>query len=662
MKNKSFFVLFTAAACLLTGCSELTPENFQKHKLKPEDFFDFNTTSRIKVDLDYGEYGAYTLVSIFNEDPSDNENRNEARPVFKAFTDKNGQIVSSFEMPAAIQDSVYLYTSAIGTTQLVKAAVTDSTIRYRYERLQYSTEDIRTRVIEWPYFGYDNGNIHAILNWYSGQFHGTIGDHNQLIPGKCKVDSGTLPSITSAFWNGSSTRPQTLDNSASITNTDINITTVKDSVKIYFTFLTENTKHLNAIGYYCYPKGNRPEDFGTMQKYIIFPNTSVSGNVPYTDVSFFSTYYHKDAPVSKMTTVQLLYVKWDGNGGYTFSQYFPKETVIGFFILKDSWTPSWANSFVINNSNFFYTDKEKNIDSKVHFIRKDAAELVVYGAEDGDDSSFDDILFTMQSSPSDGISYSTEMIPDVPATPDPDISDYGDYNPDYSSNNEIYRTYCYEDLWPVKGDYDMNDVVIDHCSKIKFDIYNHVTEIVDEFTVCNRTLSAQVADAFAVVIPETQRGSMTLPQGAIDEKETGAIILFGDTQNFLGQTVQIVRNLNGLNLSSEEIITDLDPFIIPQIDFDDYLRDNRREVHMPKKKGTKKLDASLLGMAQEAYFVDKDGKHPFAITIPLSARNGEYIIPGEMHQIESEYEDFDKWVNSSGKNYKDWYKNYRYAK
>lgn len=47
----------SAAICIFAGCSDLTMENFRKNKLQPEMFFDFNTTSRVKIDIDYGEYG-----------------------------------------------------------------------------------------------------------------------------------------------------------------------------------------------------------------------------------------------------------------------------------------------------------------------------------------------------------------------------------------------------------------------------------------------------------------------------------------------------------------------------------------------------------------------------------------------------------------------------
>lgn len=635
---------------MLSGCSDLNMENFRKHKLQPEMFFDFNTTSRINIDIDYGEYGAQTLVSIFAAPPLNSSER----PLFKAYTDERGRILTSFEMPDSIKDSVFLLTSAIGTPQIAAAAVYDSTILFKYEKHEYSKDDIRTRVVDYPYFGYDNGNLHAILNWY-GQYHGRVGDHNQLIAANCMVPAELLPNITRAFWNGASTRPAMLDNSASITGADINIVTTKDSVEVFFTFLTENTATLNSLGYYFYPQGKAPADFNAIQKYIIFPNTSVEGNEPYGNSMQFSG---NNAPVSKMTTVQLLYVDYS-TGGTTFSKYFPKDLEIGFFALKKGWIPNWTGGINLSDSQFIYTDLAGNNNGAAYFIRKDAEGYAVYGAECDKDTSFDDIMFTVQSSPAEGLAYTAAKIPDSPSTPDPEEPEDDDEDFGYHVKNEYYRTYCFEDLWPVKGDYDMNDVVIDHHSRIYGDNTNHAYYIIDDFTVCNRYMSAQVSDAFAVIIPEYQRGTITIPEGAYDETETGAIILFDNVQNHLGETVSIYRDLSRKRMSPDEIITDLDPFIIPLIDNDDYLSDERREVHMPKKQGTYKLDSRFLGAAEEAYFVDKDGKHPFAITIPLSVKDGEFTLTDEMKQIDTEYPYFAYWAASNGQEDKDWYYKYR---
>ena len=57
-----------------------------------------------------------------------------------------------------------------------------------------------------------------------------------------------------------------------------------------------------------------------------------------------------------------------------------------------------------------------------------------------------------------------------------------------------------------------------------------------------------------------------------------------------------------------------DPFIIVN-----YLpgKNNRTEVHLPKHTSTILANKSLTGTKADAYFVDKDGNHPFALEIPL---------------------------------------------
>lgn len=154
-------------------------------------------------------------------------------------------------------------------------------------------------MIDWPYFDEYEG-LHAVLNWWQGYEHGKIGDHNGLIIDPCVIDADDLPSITKAFWNGSSTRPFIVDNSASLTDDEIDIYTTKDSVKVYFTFLTENANSLNAIGYYFYPIGKRPWESGGVEKFLIFPNTSVAGNIPYVNYYIKGFYGEDNAPVSNI--------------------------------------------------------------------------------------------------------------------------------------------------------------------------------------------------------------------------------------------------------------------------------------------------------------------------------------------------------------------------
>lgn len=648
----------------MAGCSELTEENFRKNKLQPEMFFDFNTTESTTVAVDYGEFGASTLVSIYDRCPLKYDEESgtsvldrDLKPLFREFTDSKGTIASSFELPTYVKDSVFLYTSSISVPQVVAVPVAGREISYKYQKKEIPTGPL-TRMIDWPYFTYEQDGGHAILNWWTDQRHGTIGDHNELVIKSCPVTNEDLTTITKAFWNGKESRPKEVNNSQFLPKTtDVNIVTKEDGVKIYFTFLTEQSEHLNSIGYYFYPLGQEPENPSNLPMYLIFPNASVAGNAPYgVENSAGRKFADTSAPVSNLTTVQLVYV----GANNQISGTFPKDIVIGFFTTTDGWEiDQWENgTFKGYTKQKSYTNKNWNPDSKDRFVRVTAANYTVFGVEDGDNKSYEDILFTVQSDPVAGTDLGTADMPEYQDEPEI-IDEDNDEDFNFYSKTDITYTYCYEDLWPVQGDYDMNDVVIDHRARTFFDTNNEVIKVIDEFTVCNRYKSAQVEDGFAVVIPYYQRGEMTLPEGAIDEKVTNAIILFRDAQAELGKTFKIVRDLTGMYIRKKELITDLDPFIIPLIDNDDLTADKRREVHMPKKRGTSKLDDRLIGLAQEAYFVDKDGKHPFAISIPLSVKNEEYILPEEMRQIDSEYPYFSLWVEEFGENYTGWYNIYR---
>lgn len=228
-----------------------------------------------------------------------------------------------------------------------------------------------------------------------------------------------------------------------------------------------------------------------------------------------------------------------------------------------------------------------------------------------------------------------------------------------STDLTLYKTYLFDDLWPNPDNNDLNDVAIDHESTIHLTSANDVLSIEDIFTVCNAKGSADLEDAFAVIIPASQRGELSLPSGAYDETSTGAIILFKNAQSETGNSFTITRTFSAGELKMGDVETDLDPFIIPMRDNIGYTSGNRREVHLPKHNGTSKIDRKLLGMGEDAYFIYKDGKHPFAIEIPASVLLGEYTLTREKKKIDDAYPRFTQWAEKGKDNpdneYSDWY-------
>lgn len=100
-----------------------------------------------------------------------------------------------------------------------------------------------------------------------------------------------------------------------------------------------------------------------------------------------------------------------------------------------------------------------------------------------------------------------------------------------------------------------------------------------------------------------------------------------------------------------------DPFIIVN-----YLpgKNNRTEVHLPKHTSTILANKSLTGTKADAYFVDKDGNHPFALEIPLPSiadpKHSKIFVPAtEGKKIDEEFPNFKSWATSDGQNSQNWY-------
>ncbi len=74
---------------------------------------------------------------------------------------------------------------------------------------------------------------------------------------------------------------------------------------------------------------------------------------------------------------------------------------------------------------------------------------------------------------------------------------------------------------------------------------------------------------------------------------------------------------------------------------------------MPKCASTKFANEELKGTQDDAYYINKDGKHPFAITLPIL----NWKPAAESVSVSNAFSGFDAWVESNGKNATDWYKN-----
>jgi hypothetical protein len=208
-------------------------------------------------------------------------------------------------------------------------------------------------------------------------------------------------------------------------------------------------------------------------------------------------------------------------------------------------------------------------------------------------------------------------------------------------------TLAYEDIWPSGGDYDMNDVILEYKREVTFDYTNYVKKVVDTFTPVHD--GASYTNAFAVQIDPQQTGTLSFATGIYREDETNSVIFFADAERSIGKSFSITREFAEGALAKKNL-RELNPYIIVN-----YTVGNtkRVEVHLPKHAPTDFADASLNYTQDDAYYIKKDGKYPFAIDLPVTG----FKMVTESVRIDdaAEYPHFREWADSNGATHQDWY-------
>ncbi len=282
----------------------------------------------------------------------------------------------------------------------------------------------------------------------------------------------------------------------------------------------------------------------------------------------------------------------------------------------------------------------------------------------------------------------------------------GDGVEDESDNypNDVYRAYdiilpngsgwaslAFEDLWPAKGDWDFNDLVVDYQLKIVSNASNEIVEIYTIFSL--RAIGAGFHNAFAfelLQVPQSKVISVTgyeVEPGGIfsinsngleNNQSNASIIVFDDAYNVLQHpgdttgintiqgatyvtpdtmTIKMTFIESGVPASGGTIdalsfsLSQFNPFIII-----DGVRG--RELHQPDFPPTDLANYSYFGTAQDdsnpatGKFYKTEQNLPWVLNIIE-----KFTYPVEKHDITKGHLKFSDWVQSNGNDYSDWYQN-----
>ncbi len=270
------------------------------------------------------------------------------------------------------------------------------------------------------------------------------------------------------------------------------------------------------------------------------------------------------------------------------------------------------------------------------------------------------------------------------------ITGCGEEEDDENTSEQLAGTLAYEDLWPGKGDYDFNDLVVDY----DFVINKNAQEVVQSMkaTFVVKAFGASYHNGFGFTLPNVLPNEIVSVSGynvvnnavfniAGNGLENGqskaTIIVYDDARRIMPQTtggigvntqleyafidpVTIVVDIvfaNNAITYSELNIGSFNPFIIVNTEINGAPGARGLEVHLPNYEPSDLFDESYFGQMEDdssieegRYFVT-DKNHPWAINI---AEGFDWVI--EFQDITGAYNNFAEWAQSGGVNYPNWYK------
>ena len=246
---------------------------------------------------------------------------------------------------------------------------------------------------------------------------------------------------------------------------------------------------------------------------------------------------------------------------------------------------------------------------------------------------------------------------------------------------EGFGSLAFEDLWPGKGDYDFNDLVVDYQFTIVSNSGNKVTEVLSAFAI--RAIGAGFANGFGFQLPgNTLQSSDIQVEGSVLKENYITLNENGTEASQEEITVIVFDNVNkimpptsgfGVNVIQDDPYVEPDTVVVnigftPGVygiddlglnNFNPFLIINLergKEVHLPDYLPTSLVDQTYFGTGQDGtdpltgkYYKTVENL-PWAIKI---ASSYDYTI--ESAQITSAHLKFAAWAESSGTQFPDWY-------
>ena len=667
--------------------------------------FDFSTTSgEITLNVSYAGCGVKTPVffELYDEEPITwNEEGNgyvmkeDVKALYSAYTDENCVFSGPITLPAYVE-KVWVYSPAFFAKTLMEANVVGNTITVS------DTDGTRsaraaTRAAEEDGFCYMTRTdapkeYQAGKRWkeWLGTYDGN-GKINYAYTGKDLVPDASVYSTHSDIINvGQLNCPQQYRNAS-----DLEITA---PAEVVVTYLGGNTCWNSSLGYYYYKVGQEPKSIEDVNVIMLFPNTQDgkwckinSADVP-------------KAGVDRMTSVKLKYypkIAQDSKEGAT--DIFPAGYKVGLVLATNAWSKRldynqnklekkysenrYYRSATSSNLGVRQNANSTDMPLVASYYTKDEDFVVVsfeddYKFEDGKggDQNFSDVVLTIGTNP----------VATIANLPTLNLRRNADNSSFVILAETLKGTYLFEDLWPQKGDYDMNDACVEYIQGTYKDMWDDTYG--ETFSFKPRQNFATKKNGIAFRLIGGDRVEVNSNGGKTGKRISGYHLpaevklylgnkditdqLEYDQENQIFYVIPDTKKNPGLTYTVEFLhIPDGSPKFYErnykeyksQIDVFLYRKegDKNWEVHTKGMEPTPKMNFDYFGKgddlskpAEGIYYV-RAGNYPYALFL-----NGQQIdkmskifdIENEGFTLDVMYPKYTKWVETEGKENSNWYK------
>lgn len=611
----------------------------------PTEYFNYSTKSDFTFDINYHQEYYGIVFELYEEDPiivdtDGNITKTSLEPIYRASTDAKGRYSDAVELPSALSE-VYLYSDYMGTVGSVKLTVTDNKITYDQKeyinQLKSATRATRaenTWTVPDKFITLGNWNADGMPDYLlenaqlEDQF---LFDITKAYPNKWdKPDKMTI-------WEK---HPEYFYKDGQPVNTDVHI---KKDTKAEMVFLMAVATKSNTVGYYFYKTGNPPQSKSDIDKfYVAFPH-----------VSSYTVGGKMRCPLMLGNQIQIQYEDEQG----VMQDVIPAGWSIGFFLIDIG----YDKGNIRDKYTMFFGNPALNPDGIPHAVAlfDNDGEHIAIGFEDvlsiksdgtpngSCDYDFNDAVFSIR-------------VDEGSVDPDPELLPGGDPDDNYT----VYKgTLAFEDMWPRKYDYDLNDVVVRYESTVyKEYLTNRVYKVEDVFTPVHSGGTRAVgfgyqypatAHLIQEVVIDNPNGPSSFMKGENLEpgQEQPTIVLFDNIRSVaLDKPIKVTATFTG----DAKITPPYNPFIIINSN-----EGRSVELHLSGKLPTSLFDTKLFATEDDKsdpdnklYYVAEKG-YVFAVDVASL----DYKWCPESVSIETAYPQYKTWAESLGTKQKDWYKN-----